>query len=282
MENNSFIQQCLFLLSAMPLQVPVHSHSDRGDRHQSRHVFPFPMSCLRARLLRVFCFFVVIVGGLSAILFTCIVMLASFITTFFLSAFEEPTYYYSPFFYVSPLDLAQDLITATLRILKDGDIIGTFDEGVTVTSRTRSTDSGPLISHKPRPKPSLVGGFIRRFILGIPMVGAGSLVHMLLSAPLLGPLQWLARQRGSRRRRDQSRDIAAVIIIVLIVVGAARFVIIHLTRLSLLVLNGLIYKGSIQGLSNHRIGNKTAPPTSRGCNPRGQLISKVLHSCSFV
>lgn len=54
------------------------------------------------------------------------------------------------------------------------------------------------------------------------MVGAGSLVHMLLSAPLLGPLQWLARQRGSRRRRDQSRDIAAIIILALIVAGAAR------------------------------------------------------------
>lgn len=165
----------------------------------------------------------VIVGGLSGIIFTCIVMLASFITTFFLSAFEEPTYYYSPFIYVSPLDLAQDLITATLRILKEGDIVGPFNEGVTVTSNTRSTtDSNPSGSHKYRQKPSLLKNLIRRFILGLPMVGAGSLVHMLLSAPLLGPLQWLARQRGSRRRRDQSRDIAAMIIIVLIVVGAAR------------------------------------------------------------
>ena len=168
---------------------------------------------------------VVIVGGLSGIIFTCIVMLASFITTFFLSAFEEPTYYYSPFFYVSPLDLAHDLIAATLRILRDGDVIGTFNEGVTVTPKAHSTtDSNPLGSFKSRQKPGLVKNFIRRFILGLPMVGAGSLVHMLLSAPLLGPLQWLARQRGSRRRRDQSRDIAAIIIIVLIVVGAARFV----------------------------------------------------------
>lgn len=184
--------------------------------------------CLRAGLLNLFRFFVVIVGGLSGIIFTCIVMLASFITTFFLSAFEEPTYYYSPFIYVSPLDLAQDLITATLRILKEGDIVGPFNEGVAVTSNTRSTtDSNPSGSHKYRQKPSLLKNLIRRFILGLPMVGAGSLVHMLLSAPLLGPLQWLARQRGSRRRRDQSRDIAAMIIIVLIVVGAARFVTVH-------------------------------------------------------
>lgn len=223
MENDScIIKQCLLFLSAMPLQVSLRPHSNRWDCHQSRHVFN---SLLRPILLR-FGNFVVIVGGLSGLIFTSIVMLASFITTFFFFAFEEPTYYYySSFLYVSPLDLARDLITATLRILKEGDIVGTFDGGVNTMPRTRSAeDSSPLVSHKLRQKPTLLKNFIRRFILGLPMVGAGSLVHMLLSAPLLGPLQWLARQRGSRRRRDQSRDIAAIIIIILIVVGAARFV----------------------------------------------------------
>lgn len=228
MENNSCIKQCILLLSAMSLQVQVYSHSNCRACNQSRYTFLRCVS-LRARLLNLFPVFLVIVGGLSGIIFTCIVMLASFITTFFLSVFEEPTYYYSPFFYVSPLDLAHDLITAALRILNEGDIIGAFNEGTNVTpSRwTRSTTDGNPLSQKPRPTPGLVRNFIRRFVLGLPMVGAGSLVHMLLSAPLLGPLQWLARQRGSRRRRDQSRDIAAMIIIVLIVVGAARFVIVH-------------------------------------------------------
>jgi len=54
------------------------------------------------------------------------------------------------------------------------------------------------------------------------MVGAGSLVQMLLSAPLIGPLQWIARQRGTRRRRDNGRDLAAAVIIALLVVGALR------------------------------------------------------------
>jgi hypothetical protein len=214
-------------------------------------MFQFVQYRWRAALLTALDIFVVIVGGLSGIIFTCIVMLASFITTFFLSAFEEPTYhYYSPFFYVSPFDLAHDLITATLRILRDGDIVGTFDEGIKAMPRTRgAADSRPMSLPKPRPRPGVVKNFIQRFILGLPMVGAGSLVHMLLSAPLLGPLQWLARQRGSRRRRDQSRDIAAIIILALIVVGATRFVSVHCCRFILLDLNGLIHKGFIQGLS---------------------------------
>jgi hypothetical protein len=37
-ENDSCIQQCLLLVPAMPLQVPVHSHSSRRNCHQSRHV----------------------------------------------------------------------------------------------------------------------------------------------------------------------------------------------------------------------------------------------------
>ena len=59
-------------------------------------------------------------------------------------------------------------------------------------------------------------------VLGLPLVGAGSLVHMRLSLPLLGPLHWLARYRGNRTRRGESRDAAAVVVIVLLLVGAAR------------------------------------------------------------
>lgn len=64
---------------------------------------------------------------------------------------------------------------------------------------------------------------LRRFVLGLPVVGAGSLVHMLLSLPLLTPVHWLARFRGGRSRRNSSsRDAAAVVIIILLIVGVAR------------------------------------------------------------
>ncbi|KAF8078726.1 hypothetical protein FPV67DRAFT_1466228 [Lyophyllum atratum] len=161
----------------------------------------------------------VIVGGISGLIFTFIVMLASFITTFFMTLFEEPSYVFAPsFFYISPLGLVQDLITAVLRILKDEDVAGLFND----IPRRPKAPSGvvpPLTDSQPR---GFLMSFVRRFVLGLPMVGAGSLVYMLLSAPFIGPLQWLARHRGGRRRRDQSRDIAAMVIVALVVLGAVR------------------------------------------------------------
>lgn len=134
-----------------------------------------------------------------------------------MSAFEEPTY--QSLFFISPIEVAQDLITAAFRVLRDGELVGTFEE--------------PIFSHKsttaikiplPRPPPGVLKRFIRRFILGLPLVGASSLVQMLLSFGALGPVQWIARYRGSRNRRNNnSRDIAALIIISLLLVGAARY-----------------------------------------------------------
>ncbi|KAG5647635.1 hypothetical protein DXG03_008988 [Asterophora parasitica] len=133
--------------------------------------------------------------------------------------FEEPSYGFSSFYFVSPLGLMQDLIAAALRILKDEDFVGIFDD---LPSRPRR-NAGVVPRLAPSKPRGLLISFIRRFILGLPMVGAGSLVYMFLSAPFLGPLQWLARQRGgSRRRRDQSRDIAAMVIVALLAMGAAR------------------------------------------------------------
>jgi len=161
----------------------------------------------------------VIVGGLSGLLFTLLVMIASYITTFFMSTFEEPTYYYHSF-YTNPLDVAQDLVTAAFRVMKDsGDLAGIIQDNV----RQPLTTGRPGAPVVPRPRPGIVIRFIQRFIIGLPLVGAGSLVHLLLSVQFLAPVQWLARYRGSRNRRNNgSRDIAALIVIGLIVVGALR------------------------------------------------------------
>ncbi|KAK2461980.1 hypothetical protein APHAL10511_006443 [Amanita phalloides] len=163
----------------------------------------------------------VIVGGISALSFTFIVMLASFITTFFTSSFEEPSYW-GYWGIVTPYDVAHDLIAAAYRVIKDGDTYGIFDENVYLSNRQRNVlANGPVEAPVPRKKSGLVWHFARRFLLGLPVVGAGSIVHMLLSAPFLGPIHWLARYRGSRRRNN-SRDIAAIIVVGLLFVGVAR------------------------------------------------------------
>jgi hypothetical protein len=162
----------------------------------------------------------VVVGAISTILFTILVLLSSFITTFFMSWFEEPSdnYYYrssffgySSFFFVSPVDIARDLIRAALRILQDtdGEVFGRGDD----------TQTGPPTPHS---EPGLLVSFIRRFLLGLPIIGAGSVVHMLLSLQLLSPVHLLARYRSNNRRRESSRDVASLIIVGLVLIGAAR------------------------------------------------------------
>lgn len=147
-------------------------------------------------------------------------MVASYITTFFISAFETPSYYQP--FYSSPFAVAQDLVTAAFRVMKDGDMASILEDNIRRPSTT-STPGAPLV---PRPRPGIIIRFIQRFIIGLPLVGAGSLVHLLLSVQYLAPVQWLARYRGSRSRRNSgSRDIAALIVISLLVVGALRYAI---------------------------------------------------------
>jgi hypothetical protein len=65
---------------------------------------------------------------------------------------------------------------------------------------------------------------IRRFLIGLPLVGAGSIVHMLLSLQMLAPVQFIARYRaGQSRRNSNTRDIAALIVIALVIAGIIRY-----------------------------------------------------------
>lgn len=162
------------------------------------------------------------IGVVSTIIFTVLVLLSSHITTYFMAAFEEPSYsysYYSSYYFTSPFDIAQDLVRAALRILRDGDSVGILDDSML---SKLTTPVGPVSPPVPRPPPGIIKRFVRRFVLGLPIVGAGSLVQMLFSVPFLGPVHWLARYRGNRGRRGNTRDVAAIVIILLLVMGAAR------------------------------------------------------------
>ncbi|KAK0464898.1 uncharacterized protein EV420DRAFT_1511853 [Desarmillaria tabescens] len=161
----------------------------------------------------------VILGAISTLLFTILAFISSSVTTYLMSFFQEPTVYYSSsFFYVSPLEVLHDLVRAALRIIQDEDIVAVFDEAL---PKVRGNRSGETMMGTTR-APGVLRSAVQRFLLGLPLIGAGSLIHMLLSVPFLGPVHWLARYRGNRRRNNNSRDITALIIIVLIVVGAAR------------------------------------------------------------
>lgn len=118
------------------------------------------------------------------------------------------------YFFVSPIDVAQDLVRAAIRILRDQDILP-LELGVPQSLKS------PMLARPPEP-PGFLGRFIRRFLLGLPVVGVGSLIHMILTLPFMGPLQWVARWRGNRTRRGNDRDLAAALIAIFIIIGAAR------------------------------------------------------------
>jgi len=197
------------------------------DSSASRHFFACPVCHYQYRLERTRVVGIatnpVVVGALSSIIFTIIVILSSYITTYFMSVFEEPSwsstsYFFYSYYYISPWDVGKDLIRAALRILKDQNGFD-FDDDALFTQSTAKVNVPPVVA---RPPPGILKRFIKRFMLGLPVVGASSLVQMLLSVPFLGPVHWLARYRGNRSRRGDTRDVAAMVVIVLLLVGAAR------------------------------------------------------------
>ncbi|KAF4623857.1 hypothetical protein D9613_001732 [Agrocybe pediades] len=152
----------------------------------------------------------IVVGGLSGLLFTAIVMIASYITTFFL----EPTHS-NVFFFFWPFEVVDDLVRAAFRVLRDGELGIFVDDPAFMTGRAASST--------PAAPPGIIKSFLRRFIIGLPLVGATSVVHMLLNAPIIGPVQWMSRWRGSRSRRNRNtQDLAALIIVGLLLIGTIR------------------------------------------------------------
>jgi len=156
----------------------------------------------------------VVVGFFSSFLFVLLVLFSSYVTSYFLASIEEQSVFGTTYFFVSPIDVAQDVIRAAIRILRDLDIL---PPEVQLPQSLKS--STPI--RLPQSSGSL-GRFVRRFLLGLPLVGVGSLIHMILTLPFMGPLQWIARWRGNRTRRGNDRDLAAAVIIIFIIIGAAR------------------------------------------------------------
>lgn len=150
----------------------------------------------------------VVVAAVSSLLFTILVLCCSFITTSLLpdDERETTTYLYGVY---SPVDVIQGLVRATVNTFVDDKLL---DD--TILSK------GPPSSHirTPGKPPGLLKRLVRRFLLGLPVVGAGSIAHMLLSIPL--PFHWV-RLRTINRGRD-SRDIMALLIVTVVLIGAAR------------------------------------------------------------
>lgn len=106
-----------------------------------------------------------------------------------------------------------DLLQAVFRILKDRDD--------TADLLDIANNEAPY-DVQPRSPPGITQRLLTRFLLGLPVVGIGSFIHMILSLPFIGPLHWLARTRGFSRRNRENSDLLAIVVVVLVLVGAIR------------------------------------------------------------
>ncbi|KAI0788509.1 zf-C3HC4-domain-containing protein [Abortiporus biennis] len=142
----------------------------------------------------------VVVGVLSAFLFTLLVFAASFVTTWFTKEAGSDNYYYFTTF-----DLFRSLVRTAVRYLTEGD----FEDRLLTYTQRKTVPTGP---------PGLLKRLLHRFLLGLPVVGAGSVVHMLFSIPM--PLSWI-RYRVRRMNRD-TRDMATLFLLAVVIIGALR------------------------------------------------------------
>jgi hypothetical protein len=148
----------------------------------------------------------VVLGVATAILFTVLVMISSFLTTLLLRPFDPhtPTEGYSIIWgYGYGGNFAIDFVRAMLNVLND---------------QEAAVSSAGAADHQP---PSILRRFVVRFLVGLPLVSAASLVQLFYS-PIFAPLQGLARYRGRRRNRDNN-DFVTLFLIGLVLYGAARY-----------------------------------------------------------
>ena len=149
----------------------------------------------------------VVIATLSTFLFTILVLLSSFVTTFFVRGDVEDGMFTYTYWY--PLEIFRNLVKMTVSILADDNVI----DNRVLRHRTQATQI-----REPQAPPGILLRLFRRFMLGLPVVGAGSVAHMLLSIPF--PFHWLRLR--TRRANRESKDLMALIVLAVVLAGAAR------------------------------------------------------------
>jgi len=149
----------------------------------------------------------IVVGALSCIAFTLLLFVSSFVTTYLISGTGEDSY-----FIIYPWETFREVVRTAVCVLTDISCDGP-------RMINRKTRGGKLQYPAPKNPPTLLGRFVRRLLLGLPTVGAGSLLNMLWSLPF--PItHWL---RGRLRRSGRSTsDFMTLILLTAVVIGAAR------------------------------------------------------------
>ncbi|CDO75472.1 hypothetical protein BN946_scf184935.g8 [Trametes cinnabarina] len=131
--------------------------------------------------------------------------MSSFVATWFMGDYEDDYFSWYSLWY--PMDIFRGLVRTT---------IGFFDDTI-LDDPAILRRAGSYRLKESRGPPSLIKRLIRRFLLGLPVVGAGSIAHMLWSIPM--PFYHLRLR--TRRIGRQSKDLMALIVLAVVIAGAA-------------------------------------------------------------
>ena len=150
-----------------------------------------------------------VVGVLSCLTFTLLLFCSSFFTTYFLSGSSDD---YSYFTLLYPLGTFKDIIRAAACTLTD---LPCDDTNLSARARR-------VKKRMQGQKPTMLSSFVRRLLLGLPTVGAGGFLSMLLSMPM--PFgHWFRFNFRSRRNNGRSfSDFYTLFLLGLMLVGAVK------------------------------------------------------------
>ncbi|KAJ3551445.1 hypothetical protein NM688_g4698 [Phlebia brevispora] len=146
----------------------------------------------------------IVVGILSCFAFTLLLFCSSFVTTYLISGTSDDSY-----FFVYPWDTFREVMRSVACAITD---IPCDDRNVSARARRM----GERMRGQ---RPTLLNRFVRRLLLGLPTVGAGSVLNMIWSLPF--PIHSWIRMRLRRGSRSTS-DLATLIFLAAIIIGAAR------------------------------------------------------------
>jgi len=171
----------------------------------------------------------IILGASSIILFVTFVFLASFVVSIFISKTPSHSDSYTSYWYSSPITVVNDIIklavTTFAEELDDNPILTPKIKYRPIPQDGRgSIRSGPFKSTIPmeviKPtEPGVALRLLRRFIMGLSLVGILSFVNILVSFSLLGTMQ-LANWRV--RRDGRGKNVVTMVIVMFVIVGVVK------------------------------------------------------------
>jgi len=160
-----------------------------------------------------------LISFFSLNLFILLVFAASFVGSFVLRYFDNSDFTYSSYSYwfYDPISATQNFIAYAIRLMDE-----------TAESTLMDSSQGNMDWSRGTPykmadtQPGIIIRLLRRFILGLGVVGVTGFVQWIWSMSLTSFMHLWGPRGGRRDRRNRGQSALSLIVILLVLAGAAR------------------------------------------------------------